>query len=112
MCRVPPEHAQVAGAEDLAQLVADHLHDAFEVEPARDGTLDRRYHFEFANALGQRRGRCLRLAFELLHPLLVVQRHGSLGGKHPDELAVARVKAAYAAFHVGIEITEKTTLRL
>ena len=110
--RVPPEHAQVTGAEHLAQLVADHLHDAIEVEAARDGALDRRYHFEFANALGQRRGRCLRLAFELLHPLLVVQRHGSLGGKHSNELAVARVKAAHAAFHVGIEITENATLRL
>ena len=96
---VPPADAQILAAEHLAQLVADPVDDALEVEPGRHALLDAVDQGQLARSL-------LQLEREPLGHTGAGQGYGRLAGKQGQHVAVGGGEAAVAAFDVGVEEAE------
>ena len=108
----------VAGVEQLAQLVADAVDDGLEAQRLRRALLDAVDHRELARApfrlrLGAARlGRALgHLGLEARGEARVGQRHGGLRREQRQQVAVGVVETAERAVDVGIEIAEQLALR-
>jgi hypothetical protein len=115
---VAPRDHHVAGREHLAQLVADQVDDALEVERAGHALLDAVDHRKLAGALFRRELGLTRFVRALLDLRLqafgeagVGERDRGLRGEQRDPVAVGLVEAPEGAPHVGVQMTDQAVLR-
>ena len=93
-CVVPPD-ADVAGRENLAQLVAHEVDDALEVERSCDALLDAVDHRQLGVALLG----FLQQSLRLVEQASVLQRHAHAGG-HGGQQALIRLAKRVVAIVV------------
>ena len=104
--RVAPVDRDVAGAEHLAQLVADEVDDGLEAQGRGHAALDAADHGELAGApleLGCLLGELARLA---LGDGLAIERDRGGIGKGGEQIAIGATKASLGAVDVGVQEAE------
>ena len=101
---VDPGDAQVAGAEQRAQLVAHQVDDGLVVQLRGNALL----HAVDQRQLGSAPGH---LAFKAINEARIGQRHGSLRGQHGKQVAVGVVEAPARTFDVGVEKAQQLIAR-
>ena len=100
--RVVPADADVAGVEDLAQLVADEVDDRLEVELGGHAFLDAVDHGQFGGALL----RFLQQALRLVEEARVLQRHAHARGDGAQQPHVGFAEGVLALVILQVDHAE------
>src|SRR6185503_11805109 len=93
-----------------AQLVADQLDDALEVERACDALLNAVDDRELARALLELCRAVGDLALQVFGKASVGERDGGLAREHREQVTIAVVKAAERAVDVDVDVTQQVAL--
>ena len=104
---VPPDDVQVAGVEQVAQLVAHQFDDGLECQLRRDALLDAVDERQFVGALQERALALGQLMLEALAETEIGQDPGGLACQCGQQVAVFAVEATQRAFGVGIEVAQQ-----